>query len=114
MPQGLLRSPLALPAHATLSLSAHQLGYGPVCAQIGRGAFCLCPSACPWGCRRGLGITCRQGRCPCVSAYLLWHHQELRRAGPGRRHVAGDAVPLPGAERTLSGTVWACWATDVT
>lgn len=111
--QNLLRSPLALPVRATLSLSACQLGY-VLCVLRSAAAFCLCLSACPWNCRRGLEMSCRQGHWPCVSANLLWHHQELRRAGPGRTHVAGDAVPLSGAARTLQRAVWDCGTTDVT
>lgn len=48
-----------------------------------------------------------------VSVHLL-HAVASARAGLGRRHTAGDAVSLPEAERTLSGTIWTCWATDGT
>lgn len=75
----------------------------PACVPRSAVASCLCPPACPWGCRRGVRIAPGMDTVP---AHLL-HAVASARAGPGRRHTAGDAVSLPGAERTLSGTIWA-------
>lgn len=77
--------------------------FQPGCVPRSAGAPCLCPPACPWGCRRGVGITAGMDTLPVHISYLLWHQQELVQAGDTELEMLFPCLKQRGPSQGQSG-----------